>query len=178
MEPKTALLSFLVCLPFSSQFISWPNKNLVLFRNKQANKPQNRHFLWIFNFSSQQVADNEEEPAKSWQGEKLALCWSFRNLDKTAAGCLPQGCCLSLTLSWDRKDIYQAAVGHFRPVRADNLLCFGPLFIFFSRQIPRRAPQTQNQPPGASATRASSPTCTPTLQGKEHILGLSSSLFN
>lgn len=86
MEQKTALLFFLVCLPFPSKFISWPNKNLVLFENKQTNKHKTRHFLWIFNFNCQQVVENEEERAKSWQGEKLALCWSFKNLDKTAAG--------------------------------------------------------------------------------------------
>lgn len=45
MEQKTALLSFPVCLLFSSKFISRPNKNLVLFKNKQANKPETRHFL-------------------------------------------------------------------------------------------------------------------------------------
>lgn len=82
------------------------------------------------------MVGNEEECAKSWQGEKSALRWSFKNLDKTAAGCLPQGCCFSLTPSWDRKDISQAAMGHFRPVRADNLQWFVPLFLFFHDRSP------------------------------------------
>lgn len=169
---KLLCFLFCVCLPFSSKFISWPNKNLVLFKNKPANKPQNRHFLWIFNFSGQQVVENEEERAKPWQGGKLPLCWSFKNWDKTAAGCLPQGCCFSLALSGTGKTFIRQEWGISNQMEQKIYSALCP-FLFFSWPP---APQTQHQTRGSS--RASSPTCTPTLQGQGHILGLGSSLFN